>query len=232
MMNWQPNNFYFSRLRKDELKELVSFVVLEIYEHFNYEDYTQKSFEDELEYLLKEDLAFFDNSVYYVLRGCIDHRIYGSIKTTYWDREATIPMGKLFDINVHDVLLPDYPNVWHLGRFVISRKICEDRIGILKKMLFNAFYPVSAMGAGIVLAECDKKLTMTLKKMGINSFILGDSIEYICSETLPIYIKSDWLSQYISTNKHRYFGKENRRDYQFFLKKIDDNAEVGTLTHV
>ncbi|MGN6212009.1 hypothetical protein [Parafilimonas sp.] len=227
-MSWQPNNFYFSRLRKDELKDLVSFVVLEIYEHFNYKDYTQQSFENEFEYLLKEDLAFFGNSVYYVLRNHFDHKIYGSIKTTYWDRAATIPMEKLFGINVQDVLIPDYLNIWHLGRFVISGKICEERIGILKKMLFNAFYPISTMGAGLVLAECDKKLTMTLKKMGIDSFVLGDSIEYICSETLPIYIKSDWLNQYISSNSQRYLDKENSQDFQFFLKKINSNVEVNT----
>src|SRR5690242_9137606 len=197
MKNWQLSNLYVSKLKKDELRELITFVITEIYEHFNYKDYTRKSLENELEYLLNEDIAFYDNSVYYVLRDCTEHKIYGSIKTTLWDRTTILPMEKLFDIGIQDILIPGYPNVWHVGRFVISRKIPADRICILKKMLYHAFYPVYAIGAGIILAECDKKLTITLKKMGINSFILGESIEYICSETLPIYIRSDWLARYI-----------------------------------
>jgi hypothetical protein len=78
---------------------------------------------------------------------------------------------------------------------------------------------IAAIGAGFIVAECDKKLTMTLKKMGIDSFILGESIDYICSETLPIYIKSDWLQQYISVNTERYFQKESTEDCKFFLER-------------
>jgi hypothetical protein len=219
MKDGQLSNLYISKLKKDELRELITFVVTEIYEHFNYKDYTQESFENELEYLLKEDIAFYDNSIYYVLRDCTEHKIYGSIKTTFWDKTTTLPMEKLFHINIQDILIPAYLNVWHVGRFVISGKIPGDRISILKKMLYKAFYPVYAIGAGIILAECDKKLTITLKKMGIDSFILGESIEYICSETLPIYIRSEWLESYISSNTERYFCKESREDCKFFLER-------------
>jgi len=222
MKNWQTDNLYISKLKKNELRDLITFVVTEIYEHFNYRDYTQESFENELEYLFKEDIAFYDNSIYYVLRDSIEHKIYGSIKTTLWDHATMLPMEKLFHINIQDIFVPEYPNIWHLGRFVISRKIPDDRISILKKMLYKAFYPVYAIGAGIIVAECDKKLTITLKKMGIDSFILGESIDYICSETLPIYIKSNWLQQYIFLNTARYFQKESREDCKFFLERKKD----------
>lgn len=215
-MIWRPDDYYFSRIEKNDLPELLAFYIIEIYEHFNYTDYTVESYENELEHLLKEDHAFYKNSIYYVLRDCKEHKIYGSIKTTYWDKETPLPIEELFDVSAQDLLLPGIDHFWHIGRFVISRKIPKDRISILKKILYNAFYPVYKMGSGLIIAECDKKVTLTLEKLNVTSFVLGKSIEYICSETLPIYIRSEWLNEFVSSNADRYFSTENVRDVQFF----------------
>lgn len=224
-MIWRPNEYYFSRIEKDDLPELLGFYIIEIYEHFNYTDYSRESYERELEHLLKEDHAFYKNSIYYVLRDCVEHKIYGSIKTTYWDKETPLPIEELFDVTAQDLLLPGVDHFWHIGRFVISRKIPKDRISILKKMLFNAFYPVYKISSGLIIAECDKKVTLTLEKLNVESFILGKSIEYICSETFPIYIRSAWLNEFIRSNTDRYLSIENARDVQFFLQKSRASIE-------
>lgn len=228
-MAWSPDGYYFSKLKKADLQEMLEFYIIEIYEHYNYTDYTQQAYENELKYLLIEDELFFDNSVYYVIRDYKEHKIWGSIKTTYWDKETTIPIENLFNVHPHDFMLPGIENFWHLGRFGISNKIPIDRISILKKMLFNAFYPVYKMSTGLIIAECDKKVTLTLEKMHIASFVLGKSIEYICSETLPIYIKSEWLKEFINSNFERYFSVENTNDVRFFAKRSVISKEFGDL---
>lgn len=219
-MKWYSNEFYLSRLKKEELREMLEFYLIEIYEHFNYSDYTDESVETELEYLIKEDNIFFDHSVYYVLRQRHTNKIVGSVKTSYWDRKAKLPIEDLFDIDLNKVALPKCNHFWHLGRFVISNKITGDRIGILKKILFNAFYPVHTLEDGVIIAECDKKVADTLKKMGINSFTLGKSIEYICSETIPIYITSEWLYSFMVASSNRYLTDNNLEDFNFFCNIV------------
>jgi len=54
--------------------------------------------------------------------------------------------------------------------------------------------------------------------MHIPSFVLGKSMEYICSETLPIYIKSEWLNEFMRSNFDRYFSVMNTVDIEFSLK--------------
>ncbi len=65
------------------------------------------------------------------------------------------------------------------------------------------------MGQGLTFAECDKKLINTLKRMEISSLCLKDSIEYLGSESLPIYVTSEWLKNYISSNSGRYLSGDN-----------------------
>lgn len=129
--------------------------------------------------------------------------------------------SKAFDIDLNKIPVGENQNIWHIGRFAISRKIPNSRIGILKKMLFNAFYPAYYFQNGIILAECDRKAIISLQKMGIQSVILGNSIEYISSETSPIYIKSSWLSSFISISINRYFSIDNFKSLDFFNQKYD-----------
>lgn len=214
-----PEEYYFSILKKEELREMLAFYIFEIYDHFNFTDFTRESYELELDHLLREDTAFYGSSLYYILRDVKEHQIYGSIKTTYWDKNTPLPIEKLFNVHPETLIVPEITNYWHIGRFVISQKIPKDRISILKKMLFNAFFPVYSLGKGLIVAECDKKLTITLDKLGIRSCALGNSIEYICSETLPIYIRSEWLNGFITSHHDRYFSISNARDAHFFSSK-------------
>ncbi|MBW7892459.1 MAG: hypothetical protein H3C48_15825 [Chitinophagaceae bacterium] len=223
-MDWSSEAFYISRLKISELQELLQFYLSDIYEHFGFTEYTAASFENELSGLLREDMSFFDQSVYYVIRHRITTEIFGAIRTTYWDREAVLPIEKLFGIDLK-MVLPEKDNLWHIGRFVISRRLPINRISFLKKILYNAFYPVFHFGSGLIIAECDKKVILTLQKLEIPSNILGASIEYICSETFPIYIESNDLSTFISVHTSRYFSEDNQQDLHIFdeIKKTQRN---------
>jgi hypothetical protein len=58
----------------------------------------------------------------------------------------------------------------------------------------------------------------TLRKLEIESFELGDPIIYLYSETLPIYIKSEWLDTFIEKNKYSQFSMGNQVDIQKFVE--------------
>lgn len=86
-------------------------------------------------------------------------------------------------------------------------------------MLFNAFYPVAIIKNSILFAECDAKLVYTLQNFGITVKILGNSVRYICSDTIPISIDNDTLISFINKN-YVYFREENKHNIEYFSKKI------------
>ncbi|CAM3725581.1 hypothetical protein [Sphingobacterium prati] len=200
-MNWTSENYYFTKLEKKELSEFIHFYLGTTREFFHLDNAPDEEYSRQYENLIREDLLFFDKSIYYVMRDTKKHAIQASIRITYWDRETTLPIQQLFSIKKENLLIAEIDHFWHIGRFIISQKITGQRISILKKMLFDAFFPPFYLGNGLVIAECDKKLVRTLFNLGIPSYQLGVPIIYLYSETLPIYIKTTWLNSFIEKNK-------------------------------
>lgn len=217
-MNWTPENYYFTKLNRNELPELIHFYLVTTQEHYKLDSYSEEEYKFDFESLIGEDQIFFDRSIYYVLRSKLDNGIHASIRITFWDKETSLPIQKLFDIETESLLIPHVTNFWHIGRFVISGKIIGNRINILKKMLFDAFYGPHSLGSGLVIAECDRKVVNTLRKLEIESYQLGDPIIYLYSETLPIYIKSEWLKTFVEKNKYSQHSIGNNVDIQKFVE--------------
>jgi len=222
-MNWTSENYYFTKLEKKGLSEFIHFYLSTTREYFNLDSSPDEEYFRQYENLIREDLLFFDKSIYYVLRDKEKHAIQASIRITYWDRETILPIQQLFAIKKEDLLIPDIDHFWHIGRFIISQKITGQRISVLKKMLFDAFFPPFYFENGLIIAECDKKLVRTLFNLGIPSYQLGIPIIYLYSETLPIYIKTTWLESFIEKNKLAQYCFSNTIDAHKILdtgKKI------------
>lgn len=221
-----PEGYYVSGITREELPGMLRFLILEIYRHFNFTAFTKQDFAGELNRLLAEDMAYFDHSVYYVLRRKSDKSIQACIRTTWYDGRVSLPIEKLFDLKISGMRVTRGKQIWHLGRFVISGSLPSHRISVLKKLLFNAFYPVSISKNAILFAECDSKLVRTLSLMGIDSLVLGSPIEYICSETLPICITSECLKPFITRNAGIYYSERNQEDVQFFRQWMHARKKV------
>lgn len=218
-MNWTSDNYYFTKLKKEELFELIHFYLRTTAEYYNLDDSLNEEYTHHYKNLLGEDLSFFDTSIYYVLRDRKMHNIHASIRITYWDRETILPIQKLFSVSKEELLSQKVNHYWHIGRFIISKKIEGQRISILKKMLFDAFFPPHFLDNGLIIAECDKKLVNTLLKLGIPSYELGSPIIYLYSETLPIYIRTEWLDYFIQKNKVAQYCLANSDDSDSFAIK-------------
>ncbi len=221
-MNWTSDSYYFTKLKKEELFELIHFYLRTTAEYYNLDDSHNEEYTYHYKNLLGEDLSFFDNSIYYVLRDRKLHNIHASIRITYWDRETILPIQKLFSVTKEELLSLKLNHYWHIGRFIISKRIEGQRISILKKMLFDAFFPPYSLDKGLIIAECDKKLVNTLLRLGIPSYELGSPIIYLYSETLPIYIKTEWLDFFIQKNKAAQYGLTNSSDSDNFTLKAKD----------
>ena len=218
-MNWASDNYYFTKLKKNELFELIHFYLRTTAEYFNLNDSLNEEYTYHYKNLLGEDLSFFDSSIYYVLRDREKHNILASIRITYWDRETILPIQKLFSVTKEDLLSQNVKHYWHIGRFIISKRIECKRISILKKMLFDAFFPPYFLEQGLIIAECDKRLANTLLKLGVQSHELGSPIMYLYSETLPIYIRTEWLDFFIQKNNAAQYSINNSEDsIRFALK--------------
>lgn len=222
-MNWTSENYYFTKLNRKELPELLHFYLDTTQEHYKLNEQDRQNLMSDFKSLMGEDLSFFDQSFYYVLRAKIDNSLQASIRITYWDRKTCLPIEKLFAIEAKSLILPHINHFWHIGRFVISGKIEGNRINILKKMLFDAFYAPYTLGKGLIIAECDRKLVNTLRKLKIESHQLGPPIIYLYSETLPIHIKSESLETFIQKNAGAQCSIENNIDLEKFINMSKDN---------
>ncbi|WP_286754315.1 MULTISPECIES: hypothetical protein [Sphingobacterium] len=226
-MNWASDNYYFTKLKKDELFELIHFYLRTTADYYNLDDSLNEEYAHHYKNLLGEDLSFFDTSIYYVLRDREMHNIHASIRITYWDRETVLPIQKLFSVTKEELLSHNVNHYWHIGRFIISKRIEGKRISILKKMLFDAFFPPYFLEKGLIIAECDKKLVNTLLKLGIPSYELGSPIIYLYSETLPIYIKTEWLDFFIQKNRIAQYCLANSIDSDSFTLRAKDMGFQG-----
>ncbi|QIH40216.1 hypothetical protein G7A72_15985 [Flavobacterium sp. Sr18] len=112
-----------------------------------------------------------------------------------------IANSKNFNINPFSVIGDiSLKNVWHIGRFAIKKEVSD--ISLFKKLIICAITPVCQHKDNIAFAECDSKLLRMLKLLGIKTTIIGKSINYLGSETIPISMNYDGLISFYEKNKN------------------------------
>ena len=63
-------------------------------------------------------------------------------------------------------------------------------------------HPICQKKNSIMVAECDSKFVKVLNILGIQTQALGKGINYLGSETLPIYTTSEWLKVFLDKNEN------------------------------
>lgn len=64
-----------------------------------------------------------------------------------------------------------------------------------------AIAPLCRKKRGLAFAECDSKLLRAMKLLGIKAKVLGKSINYLGSETIPISLDYEGLKEFYHQNK-------------------------------
>ncbi len=201
MFNNIETSYTISRLQTSELHELIHFVVEQNYSHHSPKIDTV-AIEEETLSLVNEELKICsDNSLTYVARSQ-SGQIIGSIRTCRWNRKATLPMQKIFDINPAEVIeSSEEVQFWHVGRFAVNSYCGISPIILFKQLMHFAIIPIVEAGNAIMLAEVDNHLMRVVNHLGIKTHPLGNSLVYLGSLTTPVYSLASDLHDYYDRYK-------------------------------
>lgn len=203
-------NTYLEKLKLFQLKELAEFIVNQNFNHHCNGNLPANYNNDSID-IYKEELKYFNSSDIFIARGLLGE-IIGSIRILKWNYKDKLPLQKIFHINPLDTLPPNenYLKIWHIGRFAITKGLKDKNL--LKKLMVCAISPICEQRKGIAFAECDSKLLRTMNLLGIETKIIGKSITYLGSETIPVSMKYEGLRNFYQKNKHLIF-------YEPFVQK-------------
>lgn len=189
---------YLERLNTNEINKLSEFVVIENFKHHT-SAILPKDYKDDVRSIYKEEINYIKNSEIYVSKNNLGS-ILGSIRVLKWNFTDVLPIQKIFGINpftvIGDIELND---IWHIGRFAIKKEASD--INLFKQLMICAITPICKHKGNIAFAECDSKLLRILTLLGIEATVVGKSIDYLGSETIPICMTYDGLISFYNANK-------------------------------
>ncbi len=191
-----PKN-YLEILELNQIFNLAEFVVEENFKHHS-NNALPNSFENDINAILDEEMGYIENSKIFVSKNSLGN-ILGSIRVLKWNYIDTLPLQKIFSINPL-LAVDNIPNdIWHIGRFAIRKGVRD--VNLFKQLMVCAIAPVCKHIDNVAFAECDSKLLRTLYLLGIKATIIGKSVNYLGSETIPICMTYNGLIDFYTKNK-------------------------------
>ncbi|KZS40582.1 hypothetical protein AWE51_06445 [Aquimarina aggregata] len=189
---------YLEKLGSDQILNLAEFIVTENFNHHS-NQILPKDYRKDVRSIYDEEVTYYNNSEIYVTKDCIGS-ILGAIRVLRWNYVDTLPLQKIFRINpLLCINQTNINNIFHIGRFAIKKGVRD--INLFKQLMVCAIAPVCQHKDNIVFAECDGKLLRILSLLGIKATIIGKSIDYLGSETIPIVMAYDGLIDFYNKNK-------------------------------
>lgn len=187
--------YIWQLLGKEYLYELAEFVVKENYKHhaggFVFEDIY-----DKINTVYQEELQYTENSIIFVVRNGVG-KIIGSIRVFKWDRKKVLPIQKIFGVDpLKDIHSENDCSYWHIGRFAIDSFAGIPTITLLKQLMVYAVHPIVCDKESYMIAETDSRLLKVMNALGIETVQLGESLNYLASETMPVYSSKKGLSAF------------------------------------
>ncbi|WP_343665355.1 hypothetical protein [Chryseobacterium mucoviscidosis] len=189
---------YLEQLELSQLSELAKFVVEENFNHHCENMIPEMDLLNDIQDIYNEELQYFKNSEIFVAKD-IAGNIQGSIRVIKWDYKTELPIQKIFNINPFNSIY-NTSSVWHIGRFAIN-KANNDRT-LFKKLMMYAITPVCKEENSLAFAECDSKLLRVMNIMGIKTEVIGDSIDYLGSKTIPVSMNYNGLKDFYIANQY------------------------------
>ena len=189
---------YLERLEKHNVLDLAKFVVAENFKH-HAKNTLPKEYKDDIASIYQEEITHFNNAATFVSRDVTDN-ILGVIRVLKWNYTDLLPIQKIFGINpLVATKSQKTNNIYHIGRFAIKKEV--QNINLFKKLMVCAIAPVCSHKNNIVFAECDSKLLRVLNLLGIKATVIGESVNYLGSETIPVLMTYDGLIDFYNQNK-------------------------------
>jgi hypothetical protein len=195
-MNLERN--YPENLGKGQILDLAKFIVTENFKHHS-NNVLPQDYEDDINSICDEEIKYADHSEIFVVKNDTDD-ITGAIRVLKWNYSDVLPIQKIFGINpLLAITNYDVNEIYHIGRFAIQKESKD--VNLFKKLMVCAIAPVCAQKGNIAFAEIDSKLLRVLRLLGIKASVIGESIEYLGSETIPVAFTYDGLINFYNKNK-------------------------------
>ena len=174
------------KLDKKNMYELAEFVVKENYKHHASGCCYSGSINNDIYSVYQEELQYICNSTIFVVRNKMG-KIIGSIRVFKWDKKKILPIQKIFGINPLMAIHSEKQyNYWHIGRFAIDSFSGIPTITLFKQLMIYAIHPIVCDDKSYMIAETDSKLLKVMNALGIKTVQLGQSVDYLASETIPV----------------------------------------------
>ncbi|CAL2087902.1 hypothetical protein [Tenacibaculum sp. 190524A02b] len=194
-----PNNNSLQLLPITEILDLAKFVVVENFKHHQKGEFDEQLNID-IHSIYKEELHFFKNAKTFISKN-IEGVIEGAIRVLKWNYFDLLPFEKIFGISPTEIIKNSINKpIWHIGRFAIKKG--GNDINLFKTLMVCAIAPICNDKNAVALAECDSRLLKVLRILGIKATVVGDSVNYLGSETVPVCFFYDGLIDFYTKNKH------------------------------
>lgn len=192
-------NYYstYSSLNKCELFNLATFIVEENYYH--HDIHSIKSIEEDAQLIYLEEEKF-NNSKIFLTRDNMNS-IIGSIRVFKWDYCTELPLEKIFGIKAKSIFQDENQEIWHIGRFAIKKGADLKGFNVFKTLMALGLNEICKNKNSIALAECDVKLLRILTLLGFESKVLANSVNYLGSETIPVFFTYESIKNFLEKNQ-------------------------------
>lgn len=192
----KKNQYTVSLATKNYTYDIARFVVNENRKHHtDCEDLSL--YASDIDNVYAEESAYEDTYMYVAHDN--QGELIGCIRVFKWKGDLKLPIEKIFGISLNSLLSSDNKiNVWHVGRFAISKSAGRVSVELFKQLMELAITPiVRDPENSCMVAETDCHLLRVMNKLGMKTRQLADPIYYLDSETVPmISMKSDLLYYY------------------------------------
>lgn len=193
-------NINLFELKKSEISELAAFVVSQNMNHHRGAK-EPRFLESKIQTVCDEE-SRFANSRIFAARSA-NGSLVGTIRLLKWNGMDLLPIEKLFGIAPLDLLGTGTPaEVWHLGRFAVSREGNAFGFRLFKILMTLALSEICSSGPSLTLAECDVKLLRTVNLLGIESDVLAPPLHYLGSDTVPVSLDYSSLCRFTRAHHH------------------------------
>lgn len=180
------------------LNEISRFVVKENYSH-HLEAFTkQKINADISDVLTEENYLYCQDSNIYIARN-YKGQLIGCIRTFRWDKRKVLPIEKIYGINpLNTIHRENKYNYWHIGRFAVTKQAGIAIITLFKRLMVLAVKPIVEDKNSYLIAEIDSKLLKVMKNLGLITHQIGQPVNYLASETVPIFASKRGVNLFYS----------------------------------
>ncbi len=220
------NKSYLERLDLGHVLDLARFVVMENFKHHSNNN-LPNDYENDVASIYQEELNYYEDSEIYASKDYLGF-IIGSIRVLRWNYIDALPIQKIFGINpLLAINKSNINNIYHIGRFAIKKNVRD--INLFKQLMVCAIAPICKHSENIAFAECDSKLLRILNLVGIKTTVIGKSVNYLGSETIPISITYDGLISFY--NKNKYLASNVLNNMSNSLNMLAESEAVNRIAY-